>query len=52
MTAGSEMCSVMINNRADSSRCLRHCVELSVAMSHYPHPANGRKRQIIHLPRR
>lgn len=45
-----EVCFVMINSPADSRRCLCHRVELSVAMSHYPHPANGRTRQIIHLP--
>lgn len=50
MTAVSEMCPVMINSPPDSRRCLCHCVEPLVAMSYYPHPANGRRRQIIHLP--
>lgn len=50
MTAAQEMCFVMINSPPDSRRCLCHRVEPSLAMSHYPRPANGRRRQIIHLP--
>lgn len=49
MTAAVEMCFGMINS-PDSRWCLCHSVEPPVAMSHYPHPTNGRRRQIINLP--
>lgn len=49
MTAAVEMCFGMINS-LDSRWCLCHSVEPPVAMSHYPHPTNGRRRQIINLP--
>ena len=50
-STAADMCFGMMNSPPDSRRCLRHRVELSVAMSHYPRPTNGRRRQIIHLPR-
>lgn len=45
-----ENCSQMINILPDSRRSLHCCVKLQVAMSYYPCLANGRRRQIIHLP--
>lgn len=50
MTAAVYMCFGMINSPPDSRWCLCHSVEPPVAMSHYPHPTNGRRRQIINLP--
>lgn len=48
--AASENCFVMINSPPDSRRCLHCCAKLQVATSYYPCLANGRRRQIIHLP--
>lgn len=48
--AASENCFVMINSPPDSRRRLHCCAKLQVATSYYPCLANGRRRQIIHLP--
>lgn len=49
IAATSQKFFVMINTAPDSRRRMCHCLELWVAMSHYLCPANGRRRQIIHL---